>query len=258
MGKISLFGLESIDLGEVCLTPLQTTEEECESIRREYEELSRRIEERKQECDCDDLREELAELEAELANAEEDLELARQKKEEAASELASARQEFDDLLQRIQRCYGGSVWVYEYEDTEDLKQKAGEWGSGRGASYVGTGRKGVPGGIALIGPVQTVLDAGEACRQTYQSTYGEPLSSGFTRLKDLRATKRDLESAIEALEADIEAKERSIDALRAEIAQKKAELDACIQDCLDDIDEMEQERDALVREHARCLERLER
>lgn len=258
VGKISLFGLESIDLGEVCLTPIQTTEEECESIRREYEELSRRIEERKQECDCDNLREELAELEAELANAEEHLELARQKKEEAASDLASAQQEFDDLLQRIQRCYGGSVWVYEYEDTEDLKQKASEWGSGSGASYVGSGRKGVPGGIALIGPVQTVLAAGEACRQTYQSAYGESLSSGFTRLKDLRATKRDLESEIEELEADIEAKQRSIDALRAEIAQKKAELDACIQDCLDDVDEMEQERDALVREHARCLERLER
>jgi len=258
VGRISLLGLESIDLGEVCLTPLQTTEEECEAIRREYEELSRRIEERKQECDCDDLREELAQLEAELANAEEDLELARQKKEEAEGELASAQQEFVDLLQRIQRCYGGSVWVYEYEDTEDLKQQASEWGSGSGASYVGSGRKGVPGGIALIGPVQTVLAAGEACRQTYQSTYGESLSSGFTRLKDLRATKRDLESAIEELEADIEAKQRSIDALRAEIAQKKAELDACIQDCLNDVDEMEQERDALVREHARCLERLER
>ena len=229
-------------------------EEECDSLRREYEKLSRQIEEKKKECDCDSLKRELEEFEAELANAEKELEDSKQKKTTLEKELESAEKEFKNLFQKIQRCLGGSVWLYEYKDTDDLKKEAGKWALGRGGSYIGWGRKGIPGGIGVIGDVQFVHDAFERCRRKYGR---HKLSEDFKKLHDLRAKKKYLKDKIKEAEDEIKENHKRVEELKARIAKLKTALGDCIKACEEEIKRMEQKRNSLVELHKKCLEKLD-
>ncbi|RLE38599.1 hypothetical protein DRJ23_04550 [Candidatus Acetothermia bacterium] len=245
--KFSIMGLTSYDLGDVCLT-----KEDCEAIRREYEALSRQIEEKKKECDCESLKRELAELKAKLADAEEDLDLSKQKKAKLAADLNATQLDFDQLLRRVSLCYAGQR-VVEYANAADLAKKT------MGQQYRTWRRGGVPGGIAFIGDwkASALAFLGGRCSD-YASQYGETLRESCERLHDLRAKKYNLEKQAKDTDAKIAEIERRIADLNAAITAKKAELDACIQACLDEVKKMEQRRDALIEAHKECLEKLEK
>jgi predicted nucleic acid-binding Zn-ribbon protein len=223
-----------------------TTREDCDSIRKEYEKLSRQIDERKKECNCDDLKRELDELEAELANAEKDLEFAKQRKAELEQDLAATQKEFNDLFQKIQDGLGGVASLHEYQDFDEVV--------GRGIWYISYRRLGVPGGLAILGDDSLIFEI----ERIYRENTGDELSKDLRKVKDLRAERKLLEDKIKESDDEIEEIENKMAEMEAKIAQKKIALDACIQACRDEIGDMEQKRDALVKLHEECVEKLEK
>jgi len=220
-------------------------EEECDSLRREYEKLSRQIEEKKKECDCDSLKWELEELEAELASAEKELEDSKQKKTTLEKELEAVQNEFKNLFQKIQKGLGGVASLHEYRDFDEVV--------GRGIWYIGYRRMGIPGGLAILGNDSLIFEI----KHIYYRNTGDELSKNLRKLKNLRAERKLIEDKIKESEDEIKENQKRVEELKARIAKLKTALGACIKACEEEIKRMEQKRNSLVELHKKCLEKLD-